>query len=124
MRELGGRGGLAGAVHADDGNDGGLAGCLAQPGRLDRETVLDFALGNGEHIEAGGALRFVGFLHHRDNLRRHFHAEVGADERDFDFLQRGGVELGRTGDDALDLVRELVVRLGERGFEFGEKTHE
>ena len=38
----------------------------------------------------------------------------------FDFFQRIGGQFGRTRDDAFDFVRELGVRLGETGFEFGE----
>ncbi len=36
----------------------------------------------------GVALRFVGFLDRGDDLVRHGHAEVGGDERGFEFLER------------------------------------
>ena len=54
-------------------------------------------------------------------MRGHGHAEVGGDERGFDFFERLGGQLGRARDDALDFVRELGVRFLQAGFEFGEE---
>ena len=65
------------------------------------------------------ALGFVGLLHGGHDLRGHGQAEVGGDERGFQFFQRSPVEFGRAGDDAFDFVRQLAVRFLQAGFEFG-----
>ena len=42
------------------------------------------------YVQPGCALGFVGFLYRGDDLRGHCHAEIGGDERGFDFFQRLG----------------------------------
>ena len=74
-----------------------------------------------KHVQARAALGFVGLFDGGDDLRGHGQAEVGGDERGFQFLERRRVEFGRAGDDAFDFVRQLAVRFLQAGFEFGEK---
>ena len=122
--QLGGGGGLAGAVDADDGDDGGAAGGFAQARRCLTERLFSTsAPGDGEDVQAARPCDFVGLLDRRDDLRGHGHAEIGGDQRGFQFLEGLAVQPGRAGDDALDFVGELAVRLLQAGFEFGEKSH-
>ena len=120
VRQLGGGRGLAGAVDADDRDDRQPAGRFAQLGLVRGQAFFHLAPRDGEHIQARAALRFVGLLDRADDLAGHGHAEVGGDQRGFQFLERRGVQFGRAGDDAFDLVRQLAVRLLQAGLEFCE----
>ncbi len=123
MGELGGRGGLAGAVDADNGNHGQAVRCLDQVGRIRAQALLHFGAGDGKHVRTGTALGFVGVLDGGHDLGGRAQAEIGGDERGFQFLERGGVEFGRACDDAFDFMRQLAVGFLQAGLEFLEKSH-
>ena len=114
---------LPGAVDADDGNDGRAVRGLDQVRPAGRQIFFHLRPGDGEDIQARTALGFVGVFHGRDDLRGHGQAEVGGDERGFEFFERRGVQLGRTRDDAFDFVRQPAVGFLQAGFEFGEEAH-
>jgi hypothetical protein len=123
VRQLGGGGGLAGAVDADNRYHRQPSRPSAKPGPIRGQAVLDFAPRDREHISARAALRLVSLLDRADNLSSHLRSQIGSDQRRFQFLEARGVQFGRAGDDAFDLVRQLVVCLLQASLEFREESH-
>ena len=120
MGELGAGGGFAGAVDADDGNDGGSFGGAAQCRGVGGQGLLHFVAGDGEDVHACAALGFVALFYRSDDLMGHGEAEIGAEQRGFEFLERGAGQLGRSADDAFDFVDQPAVSLVQAGFELVE----
>ena len=93
---------------------------LDQIGFVRAKALLHFGPRNGKHVQSRAALRFVSLFHGGDDVRRHGHAEIGGDERGFEFFKRCRDKLRRQRDDAFDFVRQLAVRFGQAGLEFLE----
>ena len=120
VRQLGRGRGLARPVHAHNRNHRQPLGRFAQFGLVRCQALFHLAPRDGEHIQPRAALGFVGLLDRADDLAGHRHAQVGGDQRSLQLLQPRGVQFGRPGDDAFDLVRQLAVRLLQAGLELGE----
>ena len=58
-----------------------------QIGFVRAKALLHFGTGNGEHVQSRAALCFVSLFHGGDDVRRHGHAEIGGDERGFEFFE-------------------------------------
>ena len=123
VRELGGGGGLARAVDADNGDNGEAADLLIQCRVRRREASLDFLCGDGEDIQPAAALRFVGQLHGGENLLGHRHAEVGGEQRVLKLFEGLTGQLGGAGDDAFEFVAEFGSGLVQTCFDFREQSH-
>jgi hypothetical protein len=106
MGELGAGGGLAGAVDADHRHHRQAVRGAAQRGVAGREALLHLGLGDGEHVRAAAALGLVSPLHRGHDLLGHGHAEVGAEQRRLQLLERRAGQARRAGDNALDFVDE------------------
>ena len=125
MRELGAGRGFARAVDADDGNDRQARRRLSCNSALFAERLFSISRArDGKKIQPRAALRFVSLFDGGHDLRGHRHAQVGGDERGFEFLERVGGQLGRARDDAFDFVGELGVRFGRPALNLANKSHE
>ena len=82
------------------------------------QALFDFGAGDGQHLQAGAALGFVGELDGADDLGGRGLAEVRRNQTGFQFFERGAGELWRGGDDALDFVGQFAVRFAQPLFEF------
>ncbi len=123
MGELGGGGGFAGAIHAHQRHHGESFGLAMQSGRLAIERAGHLTPRNSEHVKAFFALRFVAVFDGGKNALRHWQAEVGADEGVLDFFKRVVIELGRAGNDAVNLLRQLGLCALKARLEFIEQAH-
>ena len=103
VTELGGGGGLAGAVDADDEEDGGLAGFLQGGGEglVFGKDLGDVTAGGGDDVFGGDlateATEFV------DDGHGEARAEVGGDEVGLEFVP---VDLGLVGDFVEEVFEE------------------
>ena len=120
VRQLGRRRGLARPVHADDRNHRQPLRRFAEFGVVRRQALFHLAPRDGKHIHPRAALCFVNLLDRANNLAGRRHAQVGGNQRSLQLLQARGVQLGRPGNNALDLVRQLALRLLQARLEFGE----
>src|SRR5262249_37732920 len=88
-----------------------------------RETFLHGLSGDFDDVHAGAALCFVSLPGLVENLPGHGGAEVRGEQCGFDFIEGRARELGREGDDTLDLMYEPGVGFLQAGLEFLKKTH-
>ena len=71
----------------------GPCGALSKSDLVRAKAFLHFGARDGEHVQSRAALRFVSLFHGGDDLRSHGHAEIGGDERGFEFFERRRVKL-------------------------------
>jgi len=81
-----------------------------QIGFIRAKALLHLGTGNGKHVQSRAALRFVSLFHSGEDVRRHGHAEIGGNERGFEFFERCRAKLWRQRNDAFDFARQLAVR--------------
>ena len=70
------------------------SGSSAKLGLIGAQAVLHLRLRDLKDIRPGAALGLVGLLDCAENLAGHGHAQVGSNQRGFQFLERCGVSLG------------------------------
>ena len=116
LGQLADRGGLAGAVDADDQDHFRRALDFADRTRVGRAQ-------NGEQFFFQQALEFLDvfdllavglFAQFAENFLRGGIAEIGADERGFEIVEGVAVDLFAEGDDFLDALGEVFARARDR----------
>ena len=120
--QFGRRGGLAGAVYADQRNHCQPV-ALGQVGGALAETGNNFRLGDFQHAAGLAAARLVRFADDIDDALGDGEAHVGGEQRGFEFLDVIAGEFGRAGDNPVDLSGQLGLRLFQTGKELAEQTH-
>jgi hypothetical protein len=111
VRELCAGRGFASSIYTYNRHDAQPIGVAPQGQIRARKGSLQFSPRDGENVQSAAPLRLVCFSDGVDNLCRHFHAEIGGDKCNLEFLESRFRHSRGEGHDPRNLVREFLLSL-------------